>query len=398
VKILCVFGKHQYGDPSRGLGTEYAAFVPSLKNLGHEVIHFESWDRRFYPNFGELNKNLLNVIERERPHVMIAVQLNYEIWIETLHIIKDNSGVATICWSTDDSWKYREVSRFIGKVYHAMTTTYAKTIPLYHRDGIANVLLTQWAANAENPAAPIKAEECIYPVTFIGAAHGNRRHRIKHLKSLGVEVLCFGHGWPSGPVAARDIPGIMRKSVISLNFSNASGRGGNQLKARTFEVPGAGGFLLTEYTPGLEAVYDIGREIEVFHDTKELAEKIKYHLSHFEKRDKIAIAGYERTLSDHTYKIRLKEVIDFALSAKGHGAVNEATPLRTSFDQLLRAHGMNFGLRFLRQALVFPAMLVWGKVRGPRAARRLVFELSWRFFGKETFTASGWPGRMFPEQ
>ena len=84
MKILCVFGKHQYGDPSRGLGTEYAAFVPSLKNLGHEMIHFESWDRRFYPDYRELNKHLLATIERESPHVMLAVQLNYEIWTETL--------------------------------------------------------------------------------------------------------------------------------------------------------------------------------------------------------------------------------------------------------------------------------------------------------------------------
>jgi spore maturation protein CgeB len=39
--------------------------------------------------------------------------------------------------------------------------------------------------------------------------------------------------------------------------------------------------------------------------------------------------------------------------------------------------------------------LFWGKQRGPRAARRLVFELSWRVFGSYTYRAVGWPGRMF---
>ena len=398
MKILCVFGKHQYGDPSRGLGTEYAAFVPSLKNLGHEVIHFESWDRRFYPDYRELNKHLLATIERESPHVMLAVQLNYEIWTETLNIIKDHSSVATICWTTDDSWKYREVSRFIGKAYHAMTTTYPETIPLYCRDGISHVLLTQWATNGANLTAPLKAKKCIYPVTFVGAAHGNRKQQIKQLKALGVEVVCFGYGWPFGPVPGQDIPKIMRESVISLNFSNASGRGGKQIKARTFEVPGAGGFLLTEYAPGLEAVYTIGKEIDIFHNPKELSEKIKYYLSNFDKRDQMALAGYERTRSDHTYEDRLRKVLDFALLAKGHGAIDEPKGLWASFVLIFRDHGMNFGLRFLRKILVLPTVLVWGKTRGPRAARRLVFELSWRFFGKKTFTASGWPGRMFPEQ
>ena len=329
---------------------------------------------------------------------MLAVQLNYEIWTETLKIIRDHSTVATICWTTDDSWKYREVSRFIGKAYHAMTTTYPETIPLYHRDGIFNVLLTQWATNGANLNPPLKAKKCIYPVTFVGAAHGSRKHQIKQLRALGVAVACFGYGWPSGPVLSQDIPKIMRGSVISLNFSNPSGKGGKQIKARTFEVPGAGGFLLTEYTPGLEAVYTIGKEIDIFHNPKELAEKIKYYLAHFDKRDQIALAGYERTRSDHTYEGRLRKVIDFALLAKGHGAIDEPERLWTSFDQILWGHAMNFGLRFLRKILVLSTVLVWGKTRGPRAARRLVFELSWRFLGKKTFTASGWPGRMFPEQ
>ena len=398
MKILCVFGKHQYGDPSRGLGTEYAAFVPSLKRLGHEVIHFESWDRRFYADFAALNKHLLATVERERPQVMLVVQLNYEIWTETLHLLKDHGSVATICWTTDDSWKYREVSRFIGKAYHAMTTTYPETVPLYHRDGISNVLLTQWATNGTNLNPPLKAKKCIHPVTFVGAAYGNRKQQIKQLKSLGVAVTCFGYGWPSGPVPSHRIPKIMRESVISLNFSNPSGRGGKQIKARTFEVPGAGGFLLTEYTPGLEAVYTIEKEIDVFHNPKELSKKVKYYLSHFPKRDQIALAGYERTRSDHTYEDRLRKVIDFALSAKGHGSIDEPERLWASFGQVLHGHTTNFGLRFLRQVLVLPAVLVWGKTRGPRAARRLVFELCWRFFGQKTFTASGWPGRMFPEQ
>ena len=48
------------------------------------------------------------------------------------------------------------------------------------------------------------------------------------------------------------IPEIMRQSVISLNFSNS--RQGRQIKARTFEVPGAGGFLMTETAPGFGTV------------------------------------------------------------------------------------------------------------------------------------------------
>ena len=223
MKVLTVFGKYQYGDPSREIGPEYASFIPALMGLGHDVVHFESWDRRCYSNYADLNQALLATVEREQPDIMLVVQLNYEIWLETLQIIKAAGDVATICWTTDDSWKYREVSRFIGNSYHAVTTTYADVLPMYHRDRIRNVLLTQWAANSKNLKEPLAARECQYQVTFVGAAHGDRRRRIAELQEYGIGVSCFGYGWPSGPVGAEKIPQIMRKSIISLNFANSRG-------------------------------------------------------------------------------------------------------------------------------------------------------------------------------
>ena len=396
MKVLCVFGKHQYGDPSRGLGTEYAAFVPALRNLGHDVVHFESWNRKHYSNYAELNRALLETVEREDPDVMLAVQLNYEIWLETLRIIQSAGDVATICWTTDDSFKYREVSRFIGGSYHAMTTTYPEMLPMYQRDRIDNVLLTQWAANSENLKEPLYAKECEYQVSFVGAAHGDRRKRIATLNENGICVTCFGYGWPSGPVAAEKIPQIMRKSIINLNFANS--RGQNQIKARTFEVPGAGGFLLTEYAPGLEKFYSIGNEIDVFFREEELVEKINYYLSHPDKRDTIAGAGLKRTKHEHTYEIRMEEVLDFAISSRDRYMRVFRKPITYFFDELARVHRAGLVSRLLREIIVLPCVLIWGKARGPRAARRLIFELSWRLLGKRTFAASGWPGRMFPEQ
>ena len=396
MKILCVFGRYQYGDPSRGVGPEYACFIPALKSLGHDVVHFESWNRRCYSNYAELNKALLTTVNREHPDVMLVVQLNYEIWLETLRIIQAAGDVATICWTTDDSFKYREVSRFIGRSYHAMTTTYPEMLPRYQRDGIDNVLLTQWAANSQNLKEPLPAKECEYPVSFVGAAHGDRRKRIGALSKHGIYVLCFGYGWPSGPVASEEIPQIMRKSVISLNFANSRGR--SQIKARTFEVPGAGGFLLTEYAPGLEKFYSIGNEIDVFSGTEELEEKINYYVSHPDKRDAIARAGFKRTEREHTYEIRMREVLDFTISSRDRSTIAFRKPITYSFDELARAHHVGSISRLLREMIVLPCVLIWGKRRGSRAARRLMFELSWRLYGKKTFTASGWPGRLFPEQ
>jgi spore maturation protein CgeB len=50
---------------------------------------------------------------------------------------------------------------------------------------------------------------------------------------------------------------------------------------------------------------------------------------------------------------------------------------------------------WLRRLVAGPLSAVFGRVRGPRAARRLVYELSWRLAGKTTYCARGLPGRLF---
>jgi spore maturation protein CgeB len=81
-----------------------------------------------------------------------------------------------------------------------------------------------------------------------------------------------------------------------------------QIKGRNFEIPGCGGFLLTGGADNLEEYYQDGREVVIFHDDDELIDKIRYYLAHDEERSAIAQAGYERTLREHTYVHRFREI------------------------------------------------------------------------------------------
>jgi spore maturation protein CgeB len=393
MKVLCAFSRYQYGRPDLGVGIEYAQLYRTLERMGHELVHFETRDRSKYRDFADLNVALLETVERERPDILFAVQVHYELWTETLDILRNRGDVATVNWTTDDSWKYPQFSRFLAAHYHAFTSTYASSLRRYHAEGHTNVLLTQWAASSESLKPPLPARECRYGVTFVGAAHGTRRKRVEELRARGVEVQCFGRGWEGGAIKAEDIPRVMRESAISLNFANSSGE--NQIKARTFEVPGAGGFLISEEAAGLEHWYTPGAEIVTYRTVGELAERIKYYLANPEERDRVAQAGYARTVAQHTYETRLREVLDFTLAqhARFKACSPGAAPRNLAHARSL--HKVGTGLNAVRAASLSACKAIWGPHRGPRAARRIAFELSWRLAGARTFSAEGLPGRLF---
>jgi spore maturation protein CgeB len=267
--------------------------------------------------------------------------------------------------------------------------------------------LTQWAANAAVMQKPLPGRECRYAVTFIGSAHGNRREMIRAVRDRGIEVNCFGHGWPNGPINADEIPRILRQSKISLNFADAAKiwegfqfKHVNQIKARTFEVPGAGGFLLTQWAKGLDRFYKPGKEIAVFHDLDELVAMIRYYVSHEAERDAIAKAGYMRTLNEHTYDARMAEIVNFALKQREKYFLSSGLLPTNRIDwNRFKVAALQHRLTridcFIKKSLIKACSIIWGPDRGPRAARRLVYEISWRIMGSTTFTAKGLPGRMF---
>jgi spore maturation protein CgeB len=397
MNILCVFGKHAYGDPARGEGYEYVNFLPALRRLGHRVSFFESFSREPYEDFAALNRALLQQVEETSPDIVFCVLMQYEVWIETMRLIR-KSGPLLANWSTDDSWKYPMFSRLIGIEWDLSVTTYPNAVGWYQRDGIDRVCVSQWAANVETLTPPLPAAACRYPVSFVGAAYGNRPAMVEALRREGIDVACFGHGWPDGPIETKRISEIVRASQISLNFSEGSqkglgGAGGRQIKARVFEVPGYGGCLLTEQAPDLERYFRVGEEILTFEGRDDLIRTVKSLLADSDRRDAIAQRGFERVSREHTYDRRFEDVLG-VLSRQV--AQRPRAPIGwPEFEAAARRHRMGPALKLFRALTVACASLLWGKKRGPRAARRMLFELSWRFFGARTYAATGWPGRMF---
>ncbi len=402
MKVLCVFGKFNYGVSKRGIGYEYANFIPALKNLGHEVVFLESLNKSYYKDYSDLNRKLLLTVDREKPDIIFCVLMTYEIWLETIQLIREGSNAALINWATDDSWKYEQFTRFLAPFFDVIATTYPSAISKAKFDGYSNLKLSQWAAVSNNFINPLPSNECSYDLSFIGTKYGNREKWITCLANHGINVTCFGFGWPNGPISAEEIPHVINKSRICLNFGDSGlnfKRGkfqrSRQIKARVFEVPGAGGLLMTESVDNLEKYYSLSDEIVVFDGIDDMVNKVKELLANPNYRDVIAEAGFNRTISEHSYEKRFQSLIEEALRNRQNRKNVSANIEISQYESMASSHRLNLILKIFKILLTIPCLLVWGKKRGPRAARKLLFEVSWRISGRKTYSVVGLPGRMF---
>ncbi len=401
MKILCVLSRYAYGQPDRGENYDYAHFVPAFTRLGHEVEVFDCGARDPYADFADMNAALVAKVNAFRPDVMFCVLMHYEIWMETLDLIRARTPIRIINWGTDDSWKFMQASRFFARHVDWHVTTDIAATERAGALGLDNVIASQWAASDQTLLPPLPADQCEYDVSFVGSLYGERASLIDALRKAGIVVRCFGHGSEQGVVAANEIPGIYRRSRISLNFSGAGDKplfgapSPHQIKARVFEVTGAGGFLLTEDARGLDRYFQPGEDIAVFRSADQLVERARYYLSNPEARDRVARAGQRQTAERHAYERR------FEVSCRGpsRGCVR---PMRTG--RSISAISPKRRTPPCRVAVIAPdrrntgrgdGTLIFGYDRGRRAARRLVYELAWRWQGERVLRPAAGPAACF---
>ena len=85
------------------------------------------------------------------------------------------------------------------------------------------------------------------------------------------------------------------KINLGLLQEKASGASSGDLTtARSFHIPGSGGFMLHERSNEILSFYDEDKEISCFSSSEELVSKIEFYLKHDDMREEIAKQGYIR--------------------------------------------------------------------------------------------------------
>ncbi|MFH1308705.1 MAG: glycosyltransferase [Patescibacteria group bacterium] len=345
MKILYIAMKYDYGNPKSGYGFEHYNFYDSLvkmENHKNQVTYFPFDEIMIKYGKNEMNKMLLKVAQKENPDLCFFFLFEDQIKKETIREITSKNKMITFNWFADDQWRFKKFSKYWAPLFNWVSTTDESAIKKYQNISYKNVIKTQWACNhfLYEPNNDKKK----YDITFVGQVHGNREKIIKKIRKRNVDVECWGNGWNNGRVSQEKMIEIFCRSKINLNFADSSvatnwktiarlfaskknnkiklykpkewvynlnsifsGRK-KQIKGRNFEIPGGGSFLLTSQVGNLNDYYDIGKEIVTFKNVDELVYKANYFLKNEKEREKIAQAGYKRTLKDHTYEKRFIDI------------------------------------------------------------------------------------------
>lgn len=347
LKIVPIFYKYDYGKIERGESIEKLFFLTALKSITNEVIPFWLEDNGFPNDKKELQKKMIDFVNRVNPDIIFFVLIRNEISIETIEYL--SKKYITVNWFCDDQWRFETFTKYIAPKFTYSITVDKYSIHKYKSIGYSNVILSQWATTKIIKDIDFNNIIYKYDITFIGGKNLVREWYINSLKKAEYNVTCFGYGWKNGKVSYDEMNDIFLHSKINLNLSNSipfdlrfrkflffsfikslfsfkkiktstalrqirnylrinnNSKRVEQIKMRNFEIPACGGFQLSHFVLTLEDNFNIGKEIAVFNNIDELKKQIDFYLENTEMREEIRTNGYYKS-QQYTFEKRFEAI------------------------------------------------------------------------------------------
>jgi len=314
LRILYLGMRWDYGIRERGLSYEESNFKPSLEQWERtqELRHFDFVEMGKVHGIPKMSDMLIQEAEAFQPDAVFCVFFDdhHDPRKEALTSLKRVCPAVTMNWFCDSHFRYESFDSKWAPYLDFCITTASSAQKKFARDGFGGkVIKSQWFASPNYRR--IEGVEKDVPVSFIGQPHGDRRAVIDRLRAAGIKVEVYGTGW-GRRLSFEEMIMMFNRTKVNLNLNNAADARFKQIKGRNFEVPACGGFLLTGAPENLPEYYEPGMEVAVFGDVTDMIEKVRYYLKNEAERERVALAGYERTMKEHTSEHRLNAIFSEA--------------------------------------------------------------------------------------
>ena len=271
----------------------------------------EDWNIFYNKLNNELLDSFRSMYDDESNILIFIYASDFALSAKTLTFLqKKNTFLISFCW--DDllyfSGNYKGqpigVSKLSKFVDFNLTLSPA-AIPIYNYHNNACFFWDALPIEITLNTYPSSTKSHEFYVLFIGSKYGWRERLIKKLQSKGINIICYGKGWPNGILPYNDMKIAVKIAPLVLGFSNVGyTKNITTIKGRDFEIPLFGGLYLTQYSKGLDKYYDIGKDILTYRNFNECYSKILMIKSNPSLGDSIRDSGYRKALSVCTWNSR----------------------------------------------------------------------------------------------
>lgn len=329
MKVLSVVSRGYYGK-SNTVEPMYIAFTEPLREMGHEVEHFDHFlsNKQVGPErTGEL------FLEKVRGggYDAILYQTACQEARYVGEVVREAGRYApTLAFNSDDDFAWEKQTSLMAPYFTYMFTTYPH---IYEQNRAAhpNLRLSQWGCFDHFGDFDRKKD---LDFTFAGQIYGDRVRSCRYLvDKAGLRVYGFMSGmvhtpgflyWPGirkltfrfpsvygAAIHYDQINEVWNRSRISYTPMEASVSADIlQIKSRCFEQGLSGTLMLCRQSPNLDRYYEPGKEFVPFEDLDDCVEKVKYYTTHETERAKIARAYRDRTAGEHMWRHRFQKMFE----------------------------------------------------------------------------------------
>ncbi len=310
----------------------------NLTALGHQVVpifvggheHPSIWRHRFLriplinsPLLKIINKRFVDQVYQTKPDLLLVCKGEF-IFPESLKQIRKKGIFTTNLYPDGLDELGRSFLTECLPHYDIFFTKEPYLIEKYGGGTTSNLYyLPQCCDSAVHSTHSLsEAEHKQYSAELglVGSLYLSRYQLLKELSDYPMKI--WGNDFVklkrNDPLCAyhqgREVKGIEQAKVFSSTKINLNPHHRQDIygvNKRTYEIAGSGGFQLVSNQRDLGNQFTLGEEMIAYDDMNDLKKKIDYYLVHDKERKEIARKAHARAHRDHTYQVRLSQMINY---------------------------------------------------------------------------------------
>jgi spore maturation protein CgeB len=285
-------------------------------------------------DLGRLNKRLLGIAQAYKPDLFLEAG-GWNILPDTVDALK-KLHIKTALWTIDAPRIFGPI-RTAAPHYDFVFTGGSEATELLEDLHIKNLRWLPFACDPHfhRPVKIKRTERVRYScdVCFVGSGweglYPFRRQLLEQLIDYNLGI--WGPGWETlplrsplknhvrgGEIKPRDWVKIFSASkiVFHSHYRDPSGKiPCYQAAPRVYEALACGAFLVVDRQPDVLRLFKPGEDLAVFANVEELRSLVAYYLRNPKEAEKIARRGRRKVLAHHTYRHRIKEILDTVMTA-----------------------------------------------------------------------------------